>query len=200
MDVNLTTKAKKLYDCIREKGGGVLEEWRMLDKTGMSHGSFVAARKELVAAGLLLLGKNVRKTTYQLVELTSQKLTSQELTCQKPVAETLTCQTPAAKPMEIQPPPSPEAVVTPAGGRGRKGRKKAEKQAFEVQEAIMPRVVGEFADFDDWLLALNEELGGCVDVSQSLVSNSDYTVFSPEYGGEDSYTIRENEDGGITVD
>ncbi len=193
MDVNLTAKAQRLYDCIREKGGGVLEEWRMLDKTGMSHGSFCAARKELVAKGLLLLGKNVRKTTYQLVELTSQKLTSQ-----KPVAETLTCQTPAAKPMEIPPPPSPEAVVTPAGGR--KGRKKAEKQAFEVQEAIMPRVVGEFADFDDWLLALNEELGGCVDVSQSLVSSSEYIVFSPEYGEEDSYTIRENEDGGITVD
>ncbi len=64
----------------------------------------------------------------------------------------------------------------------------------------MPRVVGEFADFDDWLLALNEELGGCVDVSQSLVSSSEYIVFSPEYGEEDSYTVKESEYGGVIVE
>ena len=64
----------------------------------------------------------------------------------------------------------------------------------------MPRVTGDFADFDDWLMALNNEFGGCVDVSQSLVSADEYTVFSPDYEGEDSYTVTENEDGGITVD
>ena len=83
MRIKLTDKAQRLYDCIKEKGGGVIEEWCICDKTGMSHGSFVAARKELVAAGLLLLGKKVRKTTYQLVELTSQKMTGQILTGQK---------------------------------------------------------------------------------------------------------------------
>ena len=164
MDIKLTAKAQRLYDCIREKGGGVLEEWRMLDKTGMSHGSFVAARKELVAAGLLLLGKKVRKTTYQLVDLNRK------------------------------------APAAPAGGRVKKGRKKADKPSYEVQEAIMPRVTGDFADFDDWLMALNNEFGGCVDVSQSLVSGDEYTVFSPDYEGEDSYTVTENEDGGITGD
>lgn len=164
MGIKLTAKAQRLYDCIKEKGGGVLEEWRMLDKTGMSHGSFVAARKELVAAGLLLLGKNVRKTTYQLLDLNRK------------------------------------APAAPAGGRVKKGRKKADKPSYEVQEAIMPRVVGEFADFDDWLLALNEELGGCVDVSQSLVSSSEYIVFSPEYGEEDSYTVKESEYGGVIVE
>jgi hypothetical protein len=34
------------------------------------------------------------------------------------------------------------------------------------------------------MLALNEALGDCVDVSQSLVSSSEYIVFSSEYGGE----------------
>ena len=64
----------------------------------------------------------------------------------------------------------------------------------------MPRVTGDFPDFDSWLLALNDRLGDCVDVSQSLVSGDEYTVFSPDYEGEDSYTVTENEDGGITVD
>ena len=164
MRIKLTDKARRLYDYIREKGGGVIEEWRICDKTGMSHGSFVAARKELVAAGLLLLGKKVRKTTYQLVDLNRK------------------------------------APAAPAGGRVKKGRKKADKPSYEVQEAIMPRVVGDFADFDDWMLALNETLGDCVDVSQSLVSSSEYIVFSSEYGGEDSYTVQENEYGGITVE
>ena len=49
-------------------------------------------------------------------------------------------------------------------------------------------------------MALNNEFGGCVDVSQSLVNADEYTVFSPDYEGEDRYTVTENEDGGITVD
>ena len=178
MSIKLTDKAQRLYDYIREKGGGVIEEWRICDKTGMSHGSFVAARKELVAAGLLLLGKKVRKTTYQLVELTGQKMTSQ-------------------KPAAVPPLPPAKVVLAPTGS---KGRQKTDKPSIEVQEAIMPRVVGDFADFDDWMLALNEALGDCVDVSQSLVSSSEYIVFSSEYGGEDSYTVSENEYGGVTVE
>ena len=93
-------------------------------------------------------------------------------------------------------PPSQEGLAP----TGSKGRQKTDKPSIEVQEAIMPRVVGDFADFDDWMLALNEVLGDCVDVSQSLVSSSEYIVFSSEYGGEDSYTVSENEYGGITVE
>ena len=63
----------------------------------------------------------------------------------------------------------------------------------------MPRVTGDFPDFDSWLLALNDTLGDCVDVSQSLVDGQEYIVFAEDYG-EDTYTITDNEDGGITVD
>ena len=80
--------------------------------------------------------------------------------------------------------PPAKVVLAPADSNGRKGRKQADKPPLAVQEAIMPRVVGDFADFDDWMLALNEALGDCVDVSQSLVSSSEYIVFSSEYGGE----------------
>ncbi|MBO5652061.1 MAG: hypothetical protein J5908_11350, partial [Selenomonas sp.] len=72
-------------------------------------------------------------------------------------------------------PPSQEGLAP----TGSKGRQKTDKPSIEVQEAIMPRVTGDFADFDDWLMALNNEFGGCVDVSQSLVSPDEYTVFSP---------------------
>ena len=202
MGIKLTAKAQRLYDCIKEKGGGVLEEWRMLDKTGMSHGSFVAARKELVAAGLLLLGKNVRKTTYQLVDLTGQLPKGKadtpivSLTAAvriDPSSEAVSAQ--------VAPPPPAKAVLAPVTAKAKSAKKSAPKsKPANVQEAIMPRVTGDFADFDDWLMALNNEFGGCVDVSQSLVSADEYTVFSPDYEGEDSYTVTENEDGGITVD
>ena len=172
MGVKLTAKAQRLYDCIREKGGGVIEEWRMLDKTGMSHGSFCAARKELVAAGLLLLGKDVRKTTYTLAE-------PSVLTVKKPL---------------LPPPPAVKALVA---GKATGGT--AKSPAPQVQEAIMPRVTGDYADIDDWFMALNDRFGGCVDVSQSLVDGQEYTVFVDEYG-EDSYTVTENADGGITVE
>ena len=48
-------------------------------------------------------------------------------------------------------------------------------------------------------MAAWEDLGGCVDVSQSLVDGQEYIVFAEEYG-EDSYIITENEDGGICVE
>ena len=63
----------------------------------------------------------------------------------------------------------------------------------------MPRVTGDFPDFDSWLLALNDRLGDCVDVSQSLVDGQEYIVFAEEYG-EDTYTITESDDGGISVE
>lgn len=166
-DRALSRKGKLLYDYIREKGGGALDEWFIRDKTGLSHGSFCAARKELVAAGLLQLGKDVRKTTYTLI-------------------------------------PSPaKAVLAPVTGKKSKPREKAAHKAVrppaEVQEAIMPRVTGDFPDFDSWLLALNDRLGDCVDVSQSLVDEQEYIVFADAYG-EDSYIITDNEDGGISVE
>ena len=62
---NLSRKGKILYDYIAENGS-LLDEWKLRDATGLSHGSFCAARKELVEAGLLVLGKDGRKTTYKL--------------------------------------------------------------------------------------------------------------------------------------
>ena len=194
MGTDLTPKAEKLLTYIQKAGGGVLDEWYIRDKTGLSHGSICAARKELVEKGLLRLGKEMRKMTYQLVDLTGQLPKGDK-------AAPITSLT--ALPQQVAPPPPAKAVLAPVAGKVKppsQPKKKPAPKPANVQEAIMPRVTGDFADFDDWLMALNNEFGGCVDVSQSLVSADEYTVFSPDYEGEDSYTVTENEDGGITVD
>ncbi|MCR5757756.1 MAG: hypothetical protein K6F95_07600 [Selenomonas sp.] len=156
MAIKLTAKAEKLYASIRAKGGGTLSEWWLRDKTGLSHGSICAARRELVAAGLIRLGKDVRKTTYQL-------------------------------------PPFPEQV-------GQKSAGKAKRDKPLQEEAFMPHVCGDFGDFDDWLLSLNDMLGDCVDVRPASKEQDTYWVFAPQYGEEDSYLVRENDAGGITVE
>ena len=194
MGTDLTPKAEKLLAYIQKAGGGVLDEWYIRDKTGLSHGSICAARKELVEKGLLRLGKEMRKMTYHLVDLTGQLPKGDK-------AAPITSLT--ALPQQVAPPPPAKAVLAPVAGKVKPPSQPKNKPApkpANVQEAIMPRVTGDFADFDDWLMALNNEFGGCVDVSQSLVSADEYTVFSPDYEGEDSYTVTENEDGGITVD
>lgn len=191
MGTDLTPKAEKLLAYIQKAGGGVLDEWYIRDKTGLSHGTICAARKELVEKGLLRLGKEMRKMTYQLVDLTGQLPKGNK-------AAPITSLT--ALPQQVAPPPPAKAVLAPVVKSPAQPKKKPAPKPANVQEAIMPRVTGDFADFDDWLMALNNEFGGCVDVSQSLVSADEYTVFSPDYEGEDSYTVTENEDGGITVD
>ena len=194
MGTDLTPKAEKLLAYIQKAGGGVLDEWYIRDKTGLSHGTICAARRELVEKGLLRLGKEMRKMTYQLVDLTGQLPKGDK-------AAPITSLT--ALPQQVAPPPPAKAVLAPVAGKVKppsQPKKKPAPKPANVQEAIMPRVTGDFADFDDWLMALNNEFGGCVDVSQSLVSADEYTVFSPDYEGEDSYTVTENEDGGITVD
>ena len=179
MEIKLTAKAEKLLAYIKEAGGGALPEWKMRDKLAMSHGSFCAARRELVEAGVLVLGKDVRKTTYNLTNLTGQPKCP-EVTGQVHSSPKMTSQ--------IQPPPQAKAAFMPP------------VRPKNVQEAIMPRVTGDFADFDSWLMEVNDRLGGCVDVSQSLVDEGEFSIYAPEFDGEDTYTIRDNDDGGITVD
>ena len=59
----------------------------------------------------------------------------------------------------------------------------------------MPHVAGNFYDFDEWTDALMNALGSCVDISESLLEEGTYTVYSHEYEGEDSYHTWQTEDG-----
>lgn len=64
----LSVKAERLLRDFKTHGGGALMEWEILKRTGFSHGSFCTARKELIKAGLLVLGKDGKQTVYILRE------------------------------------------------------------------------------------------------------------------------------------
>ena len=192
---NLSRKAVILYGYIQGCGGGALDEWQMRDKTGLSHGSICAARKELVNAGLLTLGKDGRRTTYiltsQAEKSTGTQAESDRMTEPAPAeaAPPVEAAEPKAvtAPVEVPPPPAVKAgLIKPA--------------AQAAAQAEMPRVAGVFNSFDDWLSTLTMELGGCVNVSESLITPHEYIVCSDEYDKEDHYTVTENEYGGVDVE
>ncbi len=193
---HLSRKAVILYGYIQGCGGGALDEWVMRDKTGLSHGTICAARKELVDAGLLTLGKDGRRTTYLLTSQADQSAGMRVESDGKiePAAAEAAAPVEVAEPkdvaasVEVPPPPAVKAgLVKPAA------------PAAQAQ-VEMPRVAGVFNSFDDWLSTLTMELGGCVNVSESLVTPDEYIVYSDEYGMEDRYIVTENEDGSVDVD
>ncbi|MGO5130121.1 N-acetylmuramoyl-L-alanine amidase [Mitsuokella jalaludinii] len=67
-DTLLSGKARKLYDALVKRNGGVVPEYKLRDATGLSHGSFIAARQELRRLGLIRLGHTQRRACYTLVD------------------------------------------------------------------------------------------------------------------------------------
>lgn len=150
----LTVKARVVYEDIAAMGGGKIEESSIRKRTGLSHGSFSAARRELVEAGKLALEKDGRQTVYVLKEKAAAK-----------VSET--------KEKEVKEKEEKDGVMLAA-----------------VKD--MPRVIGEFVNFDDWEEALMAKLGSCLDISEGLVGG-EYTVYSHEYEQEASYVVQMKE-------
>ena len=183
---SLSRKAVILYGYIQGCGGGALDEWQMRDKTGLSHGTICAARKELVDAGLLTLGKDGRRTTYLLTSQSDQSTGMQAESDGK--VEPAPAE--VAAPVKVPPPPAVKAGLV----------KPAAPAAPAAAQAEMPRVTGTFESIDDWMGMLTVSLGGCVNVSESLVTPNEYSVWAEEYGMEDHYTVTENEYGRVDVE
>lgn len=225
MDAKLTDKAERLYACIQKKGG-IIEEWWLRDQTGLSHGSFCAARKELVAAGLLVLGKDIRKTTYEVRELTGKTGAEDALTGQKEERAVLTSQPcdGAALPCQKQhlpetaqaaadKPPAAPAETTLSPALAAEPRRQADVLSVETVQELdprraardgdffvaspMPHVAGTFFDFDEWTDALMNALGDCLDISESLVEEGTYTVYSHDFESEDTYHTETTSEGFI---
>ena len=186
---DLSRKAGLVYGYIQGCGGGAIDEWQMRDKTGLSHGSICAARKELVDAGLLTLGKDGRRTTYILTSQSDQSDGQQEENDRQAEPALAEVSKEPEPPVDVPPPPAPKAAMV-----------KSVTHEAPPQEIEMPRVAGTFNSFDDWLSTLTVELGGCVNVSESLVTPHEYIVYCDEYDGEDRYIVTENEDGSVDVD
>ena len=176
----LSEKAEKLLTVIREKGGGTLDEYLLRDKTGLSHGSIVAGRKELEMAGLLTLTKQGRKLYYTLTEEQNAPLTGQVPVDGQP---------PAPAPADVQADTSPPAGDTAAAPPS--------SDASAAFLPAMPHIAGTFYDFDEWTDALMNALGACIYISESLTCDGTYTVYSHEYEGEDTYLTETTEDGFI---
>lgn len=87
---------------------------------------------------------------------------------------------------------SADAAPAKKAPRAKEGRERIE--AFASVKPSLPRVTGEFADLDDWNDALVAELGD-VDISPSVVSDTEYIVYAHKYEQEDRYEVTETEDG-----
>lgn len=70
----MTMNALKLYLAIERHGGGLLKEKTLCETTNISHGSFIAARRELCEMKLLAVEQIHRKPCYHLLnpELAAQ--------------------------------------------------------------------------------------------------------------------------------
>ena len=174
----LSEKAEKLLAVIREKGGGTFDEYLLRDKTGLSHGSIVAGRKELEMAGLLTLTQQGRKLYYTLTEEQNAPLTGQVPVDGQPPA-------PADVQADTSPPAGDTAAAPPSS------------DASAAFLPAMPHIAGTFYDFDEWTDALMNALGACIYISESLTCDGTYTVYSHEYEGEDTYLTETTEDGFI---
>ena len=176
----VSAKAEKLLAVIQAKGGGILDEYLLRDKTGLSQGRIVAGRTELETAGRTTRTKQGRKLYYTL---TGQE--NAPLTGQVPVDG----QPPAPAPADVQADTSPPAGDTAAAPPS--------SDASAAFLPAMPHIAGTFYDFDEWTDALMNALGACIYISESLTGDGTYTVYSHEYEGEDTYLTETTEDGFI---
>ena len=170
-DRELTSKAALLLLDLQLNGGGALPEFDILKRTGLSHGSFSAARKELVAKGLLALSKSGRQTVYKLTARAEDKPLPSPSPALSTGAAVPQAPAPSAKPSDKDSSaPADGAPSTPAGGS-------------------MPHVTGEFSSLDEWEEQLTASIGGCLDISPSLTDEEEYLVYSHDFETEDIYHV-----------
>lgn len=174
----LSNREKLLHEAIRELGGGVLSEEVLRRKTGLGHATLWAARRDLIDKGLLAVTRENRKSVFSLTASEPESLPSTT-----PSSDALPS---TAAPARISPPSSakPKRKAAPA----------RQPKAFAEIEPDIPRVTGDYCDLDDWTDALIMELGD-VDVTPSLTSDTEYTVYAHEYQREVRYDVIETDDG-----
>lgn len=190
--VKLTERAKRLLADIDAHGGGELDEQAICARTGLSHGYFSTARRELVDAGCLEVRRVGRKPSYVVLLPADKAGGAAEAGAAGSV------DAPAASP------PAPAAAVLP---RPLGERRRARRDAACVSGAArpldimasghvssLPRVVGDFCDIDDWQIALTDALG-TVYISEALTGGGTYTVYACEYDAEDTYHLQFDECG-----
>lgn len=182
--VELTERAKRLLADIDAHGGGELDERAICARTGLSHGYFSTARRELVEAGCLEVRRVGRKPSYVVLQH----------------ADASDGTTEAGTAAVVDSPAVP--LPRPLGERRRAQRDTACMSGAARPSDVMasghvsslPRVVGDFFDLDDWQNALTDALG-TVYISEALTGSGTYTVYACEHDTEDTYRLQFDECG-----
>lgn len=174
----LSNREKLLYEAIRELGGGVLSEEVLRRKTGLGHATLWAARRDLIDKGLLAVTRENRRSVFSLTAIELEPLPSA---------------TPSSAASPSTAAPAPASRQSSAKPK-RKAAPARQPKAFADFEPDIPRVTGDFCDLDDWTDALIMELGD-VDVTPSLTSDTEYTVYAHDYQREVRYEVIETDDG-----
>ena len=214
----LSRKAALLLAAISRRGGGIIDEYLLRDGTGLSHGSIVAARRELLADGQLQLGKQNRKLVYILAGQKGAEppapsaargaslppaaaRPSQILGADGPAAAEAAMQTaaagglgtgsgdPAAEPLSAGKPLPPSGM--PQDG----SETEEEDTGFARLIEPLERVTGRFASLDEWTDALIDTLGGNIDITESLVEDGSYEIHSYDHQSDDRYLVTVTSDG-----
>ena len=172
----LSRKAELLLAVLIRRGGGIVDEYLLRDGTRLSHGSIVAARRELIAGGWLRLGKKERKLVYIL---TGQ---GGNVSPQPPAMPAETA------PTDLSPDRS-STVVNPCT------ETEGEDTGFARLIEPMARVTGRFGSFDEWTDVLIDTLGGNVDITESLVEDGAYQIHSYDHDCDDCYQVTATDDG-----
>jgi hypothetical protein len=197
MTASLSNREKLLYDAIRDVGGGIIPEDVLRQKTGLGHATLWAARHGLIEKGLLEIGKKSGKTTFRLLKSAASPSTCSSSMTSNSTPRTKTRKTATAASTSTPTTSTSQTSAASADARksGKKKKSTYEKvQPFAEVEADLPHVVGDFLDIDDWTEALLAELGD-VDVSPSLTSDTEYTVYAHDFHREDRYEVIETADG-----
>ena len=169
----LSNREKLLYEAIRELGGGVLSEEVLRRKTGLGHATLWAARRDLIDKGLLAVTRENRRSVFSLTASEPESL-------------------PSTTPSTAAPPPT--SRPSSAKPKRKAAAPARQPKAFAEIEPDIPRVTGDYCDLDDWTDALIMELGD-VDVTPSLTSDTEYTVYAHDYQREVRYEVIETDDG-----
>lgn len=176
--VKLTERAKRLLADIDAHGGGELDERAICERTGLSHGYFSTARRELVEAGCLEVQRVGRKPSYTVLQHAD--------------ASDVTTEAGSAAGVDSPAVPLPR----PLGERRRAQRDAARPLDVMASGHVssLPRVVGDFCDLDDWQNALTDALG-TVYITEALTGGGTYTVYACEHDAEDTYNLQFDEFG-----
>ena len=169
----LSNREKLLYEAIRELGGGVLSEEVLRRKTGLGHATLWAARRDLIDKGLLVVTRENCRSVFSLTASEPESL-------------------PSTTPSTAAPPPT--SRPSSAKPKRKAAAPARQPKAFAEIEPDIPRVTGDYCDLDDWTDALIMELGD-VDVTPSLTSDTEYTVYAHDYQREVRYEVIETDDG-----